>query len=70
MINYTADKDLLVFIFKIHVLTLKLTYEKGAKIQDDVIGKHRNHVFVLKWQYKLYRCEFVNFDNIIVYQKP
>ena len=27
----------LVFIFKIHILSLKLTYQKGAKI-DDVTG--------------------------------
>ena len=37
MIQETADKDLLVFIFKIHILSLKLTYQKGAKI-DEVTG--------------------------------
>ena len=37
MIKETADKDPLVFIFTIHSLCLKLTYQKGAKI-DDVIG--------------------------------
>ena len=37
MIKYTADKDPLVFIFKIPILSFKLTYQKGAKI-DDVIG--------------------------------
>ena len=37
MIKETADKDSLVFIFKIHILTLKLTYQKRAKI-DDVTG--------------------------------
>ena len=35
MIKETADKDL--FIFKIHILSLKLTYQKSAKI-DDVTG--------------------------------
>ena len=34
MIKETADKDPLVFIFKIHILSLKLTYQKGAKIDD------------------------------------
>ena len=38
MIKETADKDPLVFIFTlIHILSLKLTYQKGAKI-DDVTG--------------------------------
>ena len=37
MIKSTADKDPLVFIFKIHILSLKLTFQKGATI-DDVIG--------------------------------
>ena len=37
MIKETADKDPLVFIFKIHILSLKLTYQKCAKI-DDVTG--------------------------------
>ena len=37
MIKETADKDLLLFIFTIHILSLKLTYQKGAKI-DDVTG--------------------------------
>ena len=37
MIKETADKDPLVFIFSIHILSLKLTDQKGAKI-DDVIG--------------------------------
>ena len=31
------DKDPLVFIFIIHFINLKLTYYKGAKI-DDVMG--------------------------------
>ena len=34
MIKDTADKDPLVFIFKIHILSLKLTYQKSAKIAD------------------------------------
>ena len=37
MIKETADKDPLVFIFTIHILSLKLTYQKDAKI-DDVTG--------------------------------
>ena len=37
MIKETADKNLLVFIFKIHILSLKLTCQKDAKI-DDVTG--------------------------------
>ena len=37
MIKETADKDPLFFIFIIHILSLKLTYQKGAKI-DDVTG--------------------------------
>ena len=37
MIKETADKDPLVFIFKIHILNLKLTYPKGPK-SDDVTG--------------------------------
>ena len=37
MIKETADKDPLVFIFKIHILSLKLTYQKSAEI-DDVTG--------------------------------
>ena len=37
MIKETADKDPLVFIFTMHILNLKLTYKKGAKI-DDVTG--------------------------------
>ena len=37
MIKETADKDPFVIIFTIHILTLKLTYQKGAKI-DDVTG--------------------------------
>ena len=37
MIKSTAVKDPLAFIFKIHILSLKLTFQKGAKI-DDVIG--------------------------------
>ena len=37
MTKETADKDLLAFIFKIHILSLKLTCQKGAKI-DDVTG--------------------------------
>ena len=37
MIKETTDKDPLVFIFIIHILSLKLTYQKSAKI-DDVTG--------------------------------
>ena len=37
MIKETADKDPLVFIFKIHILSFKLTLQKSAKI-DDVTG--------------------------------
>ena len=37
MKKQTADKDPLVFIFTIHILSLKLTYQKDAKI-DDVTG--------------------------------
>ena len=37
MIKETADNDPLVLIFKIHILNLKLTYQKGVKI-DDVTG--------------------------------
>ena len=37
MIKETADKDPLVCIFTLHTLSLKLTYQKGAKI-DDVTG--------------------------------
>ena len=37
MIKETADRSPLVFIFKIDILGLKLTYQKGAKI-DDVTG--------------------------------
>ena len=46
MIKETADKDPLVFIFKIHILSIKLTYQKSTKI-DDIIGYPRNHVFRL-----------------------
>ena len=37
MIKETADRDPLVYIFKIHILSSKLTFQKGAKI-DDVTG--------------------------------
>ena len=37
MIKETADKDPLFFIFKIHILSLKVTFQKSAKI-DDVTG--------------------------------
>ena len=37
MIKQIANKDPLVFIFTIHDLSLKLTYQKDAKI-DDVTG--------------------------------
>ena len=37
MIKETADKDPLVYIITIHILSLKLTYQKRAKI-DDVTG--------------------------------
>ena len=50
MIKETADKDSLVFNFTIHILSLKLTCQKGARI-DDVTGQPRNHVFfALQWQ--------------------
>ena len=34
MIKETADMDSLVFIFKIHIPSLKLTNQKSAKIDD------------------------------------
>ena len=34
MIKETANKDPHVFIFKIHILSLKLTHQRGAKIDD------------------------------------
>ena len=37
MIKETAGKDPFVFIFTINILSLKLTNQKGAKI-DDVTG--------------------------------
>ena len=37
MIKETAVKDPLVFILKLHILSLKLTYQKRSKI-DDVTG--------------------------------
>ena len=37
MIKETADRNPFFFIFKIHILSLKLTCQKGAKI-DDVTG--------------------------------
>ena len=37
MIKETSDKDHLVFIFKIRILCLKLTYQKREKI-DGVTG--------------------------------
>ena len=37
MIKETAEKDPIVFILTIHILSLKLTNQKGAKI-DDVTG--------------------------------
>ena len=37
MIKESTDKDSLVFIFKIHIINLRLTYQKSAKI-DDVTG--------------------------------
>ena len=33
MIKETADKDPLVFFFKIHILGIKLTYQKDTKIE-------------------------------------
>ena len=39
----TAEKDPLVFLFKIPILNLKSTYQKDVII-DDVIGYPRNHV--------------------------
>ena len=54
-----------MFMFIIQVLTLKLTYEKGAKI-NDVITIHVNHVnFVSQCQNLLHKYEFVNFESII-----
>ena len=38
MIKGTADKDLLVFIFTIHILSLKLAYQKGAKIKYEFVN--------------------------------
>ena len=46
MIQETADKDLLVFIFKIHILSLKLTYQKGAKI-DKLVDDLETTIFRL-----------------------
>ena len=37
MIKETTDMDPLFFIFKIHILSLKLTFQKSVKI-DDVTG--------------------------------
>ena len=37
MIKEIAGNNPPVFIFTIHILSLKLTYQKGAKI-DDVTG--------------------------------
>ena len=37
MTKETSDKDPLIFIFKIHIVSLKLAYQKGAKI-DDITG--------------------------------
>ena len=34
MIKKAVDKDPLVFIFTIHILSIKLTNQKGAKIDD------------------------------------
>ena len=34
MMKETANKNPFVFIFKIHNLSLKLTYQKSAKIND------------------------------------
>ena len=34
MIKETANKDPHVFIFKIHILSFKLTYQRVAKIDD------------------------------------
>ena len=34
MIKETPDKHPRVFIFKRHILSLKLTYQKGVKIDD------------------------------------
>ena len=48
MIKETADNDPLVFIFKIHILSLKLTYQKGAKI-DDVTAQCAQRWKKLKW---------------------
>ena len=38
MIKETVDKDPLVFILKMHILSFKLTYQRGVKI-DDVTGQ-------------------------------
>ena len=34
MIKETADNDPHVSIFKIRIISLKLTYQKGVKIED------------------------------------
>ena len=36
MIKETADKDPLVFIFTIHILSLKLTYQKVRKLMTSL----------------------------------
>ena len=36
MIKETADKDPLVFIFKIHIVSLKLTYQKVRKLMTSL----------------------------------
>ena len=53
------DKDPYLFIFIIQVLTLKLTYEKGAKI-NDVITKHRNQVNLF-YNAKIYYINMIFF---------
>ena len=39
MIKEIADKDPLVFIFKIHILSLKLTYQKGVDFEIIIKSK-------------------------------
>ena len=45
MTKETADKDLLVFIFKIHILSLKLTYQKSAKLMTSLHSKNYSAKF-------------------------
>ena len=49
MIEKTADKDPLVFIFKIHILSLKLTYQKVRKLITS-LDNIETTFFALQWQ--------------------